>query len=240
MTKDELCITCDINETKSNLTNVGISFFSGNYELNDFSNFCKNFGTIYFHRDSNESGITVVKNKMDSNITEEGFVGLTNNDLFPHTDRSTIKNPPNVLILYCKYQSGQGGETTLIDTKKILSSLIEKFGLKFPLLEKNNTIFSDNIEMHKGNIFEVLEDGSYFTRFRNDKFAYFNSEVINILPEFYRLIKENTFTLKLEEGQGYIINNGRYLHGRNGFNGSREMWRILLHDNFLKQKGFNL
>jgi len=94
--------------------------------------------------------------------------------------------------------------------------------------------------LHRGNVFEKLKDDSFVVRFRNDKFGYFNSEIIDVLPEFYNLIEENTYHLKLEANMGYIINNARYLHGRNGFEGTREMWRLLIHDNFLDQKGFSI
>lgn len=229
--------TSEVFELKTKLQNNGIIFFEKIINEEEFCNFCENFGNIYYHRDSNQNGITIVKNCSEN---KDGFIGLTSNSLFPHTDRSTVQEPPNLLALYCKEQSGEGGETTLIDMKKVLYQIIEKFGLNNPLLEKNNAIFADQDNIHVGNIIEIQKDGSFFVRFRNDKFGYFNSELNKIMPEFYSIIAENTIQIKLNTGQGYVINNGRYLHGRNSFVGSREMWRILLNDNYMAIKGFTI
>ena len=45
-------------------------------------------------------------------------------------------------------------------------------------------------------------------------------------------------TFKLKKNQGYIINNGRFFHSRKGFSSDREMWRLLLDDNFMAHRGF--
>lgn len=158
--------------------------------------------------------------------------------LFPHTDRSTLSTPPNIVILFCKKQSGEGGETILIDAKDIIEKMQIKYSSRLPLFDKDSVIFDDGNSYYKGSIIESLNDDSFLLRFRNDKFAFFNSSLIDFLPTFYKFIKENTLEIKLSENCGYIIHNGRYLHGRNKFYGEREMWRLLIHDNFLDYKGF--
>ncbi|MDL1912998.1 MAG: hypothetical protein FDW93_00505 [Bergeyella sp.] len=100
-------------------------------------------------------------------------------------------------------------------------------------------MFRDLNSTYIGNIFNKDDrNESYFLRFRNDKFGYFNTELNDLLHVFYELIEKYKIVFKMKKNQGYIINNGRFLHGRTEFIGFREMWRILAFDNFLKYKGF--
>lgn len=121
---------------------------------------------------------------------------------------------------------------------KVFKTLRKRYADKIPLTFSNSVIFDDGKTHYKGSIVEALQEGSWCVRFRNDKFGYFNSDVINFLPEFYELIKENTIKLKLLPNTGYIVNNEWFLHGRQDFLGQREMWRLLIYDNFLPHRGF--
>ena len=109
----------DSHTIMTTIESEGIVFFENFLTENEFSSVSKLYGTIYTHRDSKEHGITIVSNSIEEKETKEGFKGLTSSELFPHTDRSTIQNPPNLLLLYCHNQSGLGGETTIVDTKKV-------------------------------------------------------------------------------------------------------------------------
>ena len=144
-----------------------------------------------------------------------------------------------MLFLYCKEASGIGGESILVDTKLILSDLYLKLGKNNAFTSHGNVIFSDFSSFFVGNIFNKDECGNYFLRFRNDKFGYFNSEISQFMDVFYDLIEKYKVIFKLEKNHGYIVNNGRFLHRRKEFEGSREMWRVLAHDNFLPIKGFS-
>jgi len=227
-------------EVRKEIESKGVSFFKQNFNQGDFLQFGNSFGDIYKHRDSKNNSITIVSNVDEVSNSNEGYKGFTNSSLFPHTDRSTINKPPNILILYCKQQSKKGGETVLIDMKKVLDFCLNKYPSNCFMLNKNSVIFDDGKDKYKGSLIEFLEDGSYGLRFRNDRFGYFNSDIIDYLPEFYKLIEYNKITIKIPPNCGYIINNRRFLHGRSEFNGSREMWRLLIHDNYFKYLGFKL
>lgn len=53
--------TSEVFELKTKLQNNGIIFFEKIINEEEFCNFCENFGNIYYHRDSNQNGITIVK-----------------------------------------------------------------------------------------------------------------------------------------------------------------------------------
>jgi alpha-ketoglutarate-dependent taurine dioxygenase len=66
-------------------------------------------------------------------------------------------------------------------------------------------------------------------RFRHDDLARFSPAVISILPQLLELIHARTRRFTLNPGQGYILQNGRWLHGRTAFVGRRQMYRVLGH-----------
>ncbi len=231
----------DTTVLKRALSNDGIVFFNSELNMNDFRVQGELFGDIFFHPHSSEKGITVIKNSSD-NILEkrEGYKSFSTSNLFPHTDRSTMLNPPNLLMFYCNKQSGKGGESILIDIKGVFEEIVEDGNEEFIelIFKKVSVIFDDNITSYKGNFIEILQDGSYFFRFRNDDFSFFTPKTHVFLSYFYNLIDKHKIIIELDEGQGYIINNGRFLHGRNEYDGNREMWRILIDSNFLEVRGF--
>ncbi|WP_419868547.1 TauD/TfdA family dioxygenase [Chryseobacterium sp. CT-SW4] len=224
----------DTDEIKSEFQTTGKIFFKcDKMDIDQFCNISKEFGEIEQQDFQNEK-VTIITTKDCCGDFND------NNELFPHTDRSTLENPPNILIYYYRSPSDVGGETWLIDTKKILLEILLKYGEDCKILQQAYAVFSDQSETYIGNIFEKLKDGSYCVRFRNDKFEYLNRDLIEFLPLFYDRIEKYKETVKLEKGYGYMIHNGRFLHGRAGFTGKREAWRLLLHDNFMDHKGFLL
>jgi alpha-ketoglutarate-dependent taurine dioxygenase len=231
----------NIDQIKKSVKQHGIALFECDFEQEDFTEFGDLLGGVYKHRDSVTNGITVVKNTIDKSQSMSGYFGLTSSSLFPHTDRSTLDTPPNILLLYCKSQSGEGGESTLVDMKSVISEIANDSDFEnHPIFEKNSVIFDDGRSCHKGSIIERIEDGSFYLRYRNDEFGYFNSKILHHLKRIEEVISNHRVLFKLKNNQGYIINNGRFLHGRTEFKGEREMWRLLVFDNFMEHKGFNL
>lgn len=227
---------------KNSLSNDGIVFFNSVMDMDGFKAYGEKLGDIFCHPNSLKNGVTIVKTTNDENIKRKlGNRGFSSSNLFPHTDRSTMLNPPNLLMFYCNEQSGVGGESILIDSKKIFEDIVkegdEEF-IKF-IFKDRVVIFDDNITSYKGNIIEILKDGSFFLRFRNDAFSFFSPKYYAFLNHFYDVIDRHKIVVKLNVGHGYIVNNGRFLHGRMAFDGVREMWRLLIYSNFLKIKGFD-
>lgn len=228
-----------IDFLKEKIESDGCAFFNKEFSEEEFINFGQNFGSVYTHRDSTSNGITLVKSVIENATAKSGYFGMTTSHLFPHTDRSTVETPPNILMFYCKTQETKGGESILIDGKVLFEILKEKESNNIcPILEQNSAVFADKDNFYKGSIFEKIDDGSIYLRFRNDNFSFFNARIYSYLNELYKEMAYNQITFKLKKNQGYIINNGRFFHGRKGFSGDREMWRLLLNDSFLKQRGF--
>lgn len=112
----------NVNENISELRNEiqcrGVAFFESNFSTNSYVEFGEKFGKIFYHHDSSENGITVVSSVKDKEKAKDGEYGFTSSMLFSHTDRSTMNQPPTILIFFCKEQSGDGGETILVDMQQ--------------------------------------------------------------------------------------------------------------------------
>ncbi len=63
-------------------------------------------------------------------------------------------------------------------------------------------------------------------RLRLDDLAQFSPEVTRWLPTLRATIHQHTTTFTLAAGQGYVLDNHRWLHGRRAYTGPRVMYRI--------------
>ena len=185
-------------------------------------------GTIIPHRDSESSGMTRIKfdGSRAGNAGQQGFSGQA---LFPHTDRSCLENPPHLILLVCARQSEEGGVTTVVDGPELMDALRCDFpDLLEEMCSPGAACFDDGEYRYKGPLFENALDGSTCIRWRNDRLAYFSAPLADKLKELYSVILTMTRRFELQPGQAYIVNNRRWLHGRDAFKGDREMWRYMI------------
>lgn len=79
---------------------------------------------------------------------------------------------------------------------------------------------------HLGSIFANTNDGHVTIRLRMNDLVRFSPEVTAFLPELRAAIDRHALTFTLNNGQGYILDNHRWLHGRGAFTGQRVMYRV--------------
>jgi hypothetical protein len=87
---------------------------------------------------------------------------------------------------------------------------------------------------HLGSVF-TRTGGRLTLRLRLDELAQFSPDVIHWLPALRATIDHHAQTFRLNAGQGYILDNYRWLHGRRAFTGQRVMYRA--HGNPLPHLG---
>jgi len=78
-----------------------------------------------------------------------------------------------------------------------------------------------------GAIFERDADARVSVRLRLDELSRFSPDVTRMIPRLVALAERHMLVLPLRAGQGYILNNSRWLHGRMRFSGTRTMFRVL-------------
>ena len=210
----------------------GLITFNNLFEVDCFLELCDKIGPIFNHPDADANGLTQITNKVDG-IDRPGVPGLTEKNLVPHTDRATVPDPPFYTSLLCIKAAVGGGDSILIDGKEIYTTMKSQFPLELSLLEKPDVaIFGRGTNQCSTAIFNSINSVNKYIRFRYDDIAYFSAEIIQALNVFLTLVQKRQHVFKLDYGQGYIVQNGRWLHGRTSFEGQRLMNRALIDSKF--------
>ena len=96
-------------------------------------------------------------------------------------------------------------------------------------MESDVAEFSDTIDTYIGPIFKIEQD-KIFMRFRRDNCIKFKSLYHEHIHTLYEAIDLYTCRLKTNSGEGYLVDNTRWLHGRTVFEGDRIIKRIQIYE----------
>jgi alpha-ketoglutarate-dependent taurine dioxygenase len=158
-----------------------------------------------------------------------------------HTDGPQISSPPKLLIMSCVSNSGRGGETILVNGKKIFQKIKKTFPKEAKELTKK-FFFERRGFSRKKNLYlnkPIFETKRYFqvrylreyiiTAYKKKSIKLPNEKIksLNLLDKFIENKKlQNRF--KMKEGEIVLINNHQLLHGRTGFSINNNKPRNLL------------
>lgn len=169
-----------------------------------------------------EPGLTVVTPHRRGRDAA-GRAGFTRALLRPHTDRSLQPEPPSLLAGLMITPAILGGSPLLADGAVVLAALRRFFG--------PSAIDRLRLRTPSGMAVPMIavRDGLVKIRFRDDRLAAPHSpdgeeRVVAALRES---ISTATTPQPLGVGDGYVLHNHRYLHGRSAFIGQRRLMRIL-------------
>lgn len=188
--------------------------------------------TVVPHRDSDPTGLTTITDT--GGRMRRGFAGFSACALNPHTDRSGIADPPVLLMMSCGQPASSGGECVVFDGKAIYEDLVASNPRALQALSAPRSVLFGGAAGHLGAVFARTGD-RLTIRLRLDELAQFSPETARWLPDLRATIDRHAQTFMLTAGQGYILDNHRWLHGRRAFTGQRLMYR--LHGNPLPQLG---
>lgn len=213
------------------LARNGLVTFDTIQSKEDLLRFCTLLGTIVKHRDADGSGLTHIV-KQESIPFIEGYQAFTNSHLTLHTDGSGVPNPATLVVLWCAQPAEEGGMSLFVDGKLLYQILAKEHPQILRVLATpRSAIFAGAETPLYSSVFSKPECGTVCIRFRYDSLGYYTLPVCNILPTFLELLNQYNISFTLRKHQGYIIQNGRWLHGRTAFRGEREMYRVLVHTN---------
>ncbi len=193
--------------------------------------FCTKLGTIVKHRDSDKNGLTRIRkrNGVLYTLSEAGYQAFTNSHLTLHTDGSSASDPATLIVLWCAHPAEEGGISLFADGKQIYHVLAHHYPhvlQKFTM--PDSAIFSGAQPPFYSSIFSTLPNGNIYIRFRYDSLVYYSAPVCSELPIFLQLLNQHSVSFTLKKHQGYVIQNGRWLHGRTAFDGDRDLYRVLV------------
>jgi alpha-ketoglutarate-dependent taurine dioxygenase len=217
---------------KKEFDHQGFILLKGIRNSEEFLGQLGNIGRIYHHHDSLPNGLTQIKHANDfeehNNAIDTNRLGLTQDGLVPHTDRSGLINPPKLLAFWIERQSKIGGASLFVDGQQLFDEVsIQDPAAIEALTRPRSVIFKSENGLMEGSIFHLQND-DFSIRFRFDRMVYLSPDVASVMPRFLNIIKQFTVKKRLESDEGYLIDNHRWLHGRTHFTGERLAYRILL------------
>ncbi|MFB8003160.1 TauD/TfdA family dioxygenase [Nocardia sp. NPDC056000] len=196
-------------------------------------------GRIVPHRDSDTDGVTTLEDRGGFG-NRIGFEGFGTGKLTPHTDRSGVMEPPALLMVCCGQKASTGGECLATDGLAVYLDLAMNDPQALDALSQPRTALFGGAAGYLGSIFESGKSGRIRVRYRTDDLVKYSPEITRYLSVLAAAIKRHTITFALETGEGYVLHNHRWMHGRTAFVGNRVMHRLSLdpHPEFAIPSGF--
>ncbi|WP_162688434.1 MULTISPECIES: TauD/TfdA family dioxygenase [unclassified Streptomyces] len=189
------------------------------------------------HRDSDSDELTTIQD-IGRRSQQSGLGGLGNGELLPHTERSSEPHPPRLMLLVCLRPATTGGEVILTDGQAVHGYLAERSPAALEALTLPNTVFYGDGGGHPSQVFTRHPGQRTSIRLRQDSLAAFSPLISGYLPQLRQAINAVQQRLTLEAGQGYLIDNYRWLHARTAFTGNRVCLRALGTPRFPMPIGF--
>jgi hypothetical protein len=180
--------------------------------------------TIRAHRDAAPDGITEIT---DIGATASGYAAFTDSELIPHTDGSSVPEPPALLLLSCMKAADDGGATQVVDGARIVSTLAEKHPAALRSLSAPRSAHFGGAGGYLGAVFESVGLDRIRIRLRLDDLVRFSPDAAAEIPALRAVISRHLTTVHLGPGDGLLLCNTRWLHGRDQFAGHRIMLRVL-------------
>ena len=209
----------------SALRERGIATFSEIPGRSAFADMVRGLAALYPHPDSGPDGLTLLHAR-DGN-PGAGQRGFTDSELFPHTERSSLPRPPRLLMLVCLTPAIHGGETVLIDGQAVAEELSLTAPEAWNALSAPRTAYFGGSSGYVGAVFEPVALKTWTIRLRLDELVRFAPHAVRHVEVLRGVIDRNAVVLRLGKGQGFILDNTRWLHGRRSFTGPRVMLRAL-------------
>ncbi|MFE7331576.1 TauD/TfdA family dioxygenase [Streptomyces sp. NPDC057565] len=189
------------------------------------------------HRHSDPDSLTTIQ-YIGQGARRPGLAGLGTGELYAHTEGSSAPEPPRLMLLVCLRRPVRGGEVFLTDGQAVHDHLTAMVPEAVDLLSRPGTAFYGGGGGRPSQVFTHHPGGRASIRYRQDDFAQFSPVVGRFLADLRAAITAHRHTIILSPGQGYLIDNHRYLHARAAFSGPRLCVRALGRPRFPLQPGF--
>jgi alpha-ketoglutarate-dependent taurine dioxygenase len=180
--------------------------------------------TIRAHRDAAADGVTEITN---IGASASGYAAFTDSEPIPHTDGSSVPEPPALLLLTCIKPAREGGATQIADGARIVSTLAEKHPAALRSLSARRSAHFGGAGGYLGAVFEPAGLDRMRIRLRLDDLVRFSADAAAEIPTLRAVVSRHLTTMHLGPGDGLLLCNTRWLHGRDQFAGDRIMLRVL-------------
>ncbi|MFI1201647.1 TauD/TfdA family dioxygenase [Streptomyces sp. NPDC020883] len=219
------------------LRDIGLATLDGLTSRDAVLAFAARIMNIVPHRDSDSDDLTTIHDTR-RHAHRAGFAGFGNGELDPHTERSGTPDPPRLMLLVCGRAAAAGGESLLTDGQAVHTELFRSGRDAGLALTQPRTAFFGAGDGHATQVFTVHRSQRVSIRLRFDRLARWSPIVQPHLPQLRAAAVRHQITLSLAPGQGYLLDNERWLHARRAFTGDRLCWRAVGNPRFPMARGF--
>ncbi|GJF21026.1 TauD/TfdA family dioxygenase [Streptomyces sp. HO565] len=188
--------------------------------------FAEQVMTLVPHPDSDPDTLTTIRDRGTAS-RRPGLAGLGTGELLAHTERSSLPRPPRLMLLVCQQPAASGGDVLLTDGRALHALLMERAPRALEVMAVPGTAFYGDGGGHPSRIFTRHRGERVSIRLRQDALAAFSPLLTPHLPHLRTAIEALQQRVTLDAGQGYLIDNSRWLHARTGFSGDRVCLRSL-------------
>jgi hypothetical protein len=177
------------------------------------------------HRDSDADAATVIEQRIAYAATAS-LAGFTDRELHPHTEGTAVAEPPRLLFLACIRPADVGGTTVLVDAAAVYADIAATDPDMLDALSTPRSAFFGGPAGHLGAVF--TPHGRHIrVRLRFDDMIRFAPAAALYRDGLWALVRRHEITVSLAAGDGYVLLNDRWLHGRTRYTGPRQMLRLL-------------
>ena len=187
--------------------------------------------TVRPHPDADPDGITVITDRGAAGDLR-GAAGFSRRGLAAHTDGSRVPHPPALLIAVCALSAAAGGASRFIDGLAVFGELAANWPQALTAFTRPRSVLFGEADGYLGSVLTLVPGTPAATarlqfRLRLDDLVTFAPDLQPWLPALQATITRHTITVPLADGDGYILDNHRWLHAREQFTGTRTLYRVL-------------
>jgi hypothetical protein len=211
------------------LGSTGLAVFDGAPDAGAMLAVAGQVMSVTAHPDSDERGITTITD-LGPAAGQPNAGGFSRRELMPHTDRSGVPDPPALMMLTCAVQAPAGGATRLTDGLAVHDDLSATCPESLQALSHARTVLFGGAAGYLGAVFTPAAGrgpARVTMRLRLDDLVFFSPGVAEWIPPLTASIERHTCTITLHPGQGLLLDNHRWLHARDTFEGPRRLYRLL-------------
>ncbi|MEU2516531.1 TauD/TfdA family dioxygenase [Streptomyces syringium] len=184
--------------------------------------FARQVMDVQRQRDSGPDGLTAIDDTGQHQVRWPRFSGQSSLGPGLHTEGSARVTPPRLVLLVCTEPASQGGHSLLVDGRCLYAETEDCPEAVAALSNPRAGFFG-----RSGGTFAQHDGGRVSVRFRQDELVRWHPLARLHLHALRMAAVRHQQMLTLEAGQGYLLDNHRWLHGRTAFHGARRCYRAL-------------
>lgn len=211
---------------REHLVQTGLLLIDGLADAAQLAALSHSLGSLLIQEDTDQRGVKAVSPE----------AAMAGSEL--HTDRASMSDPPPLVWIYCAKQASVGGESVFVDMALVVKALQEEQPeLLKALCQPQSVCFGIGELVMMTQLLSCDEQARWVARFRYDRWGFYSPPLIEALPKLWALINAYRCALRLTDGQSYLVQNGRWLHGAlPSEGGPRHIYRTMIypHDESLK------